>query len=82
MERQKGQSLIKCIEDYSVLDIETTGLTIGYDEIIEIGVIKVRNGKEIDRFQTLVQPKDFELFDPYFTGISKKALKKRLLLKL
>lgn len=75
MERQKGQSLIKCIEDYSVLDIETTGLTIGYDEIIEIGVIKVRNGKEIDRFQTLVQPKDFELFDPYFTGISKKSLK-------
>ena len=81
MEREKGQSLIKCIDDYSVLDIETTGLIVGFDEIIEIGVIRVRNGDEVERFHTLVQPKNFDLFDPYLTGISRKSLKEAPLIE-
>ena len=75
MEREKGKSIIEVLDDYTVIDIETTGLTLGYDEIIEIGAIKVRSGVEVNRFSSLIQPKDFSLFDSYFTGITVKELK-------
>lgn len=43
-------------ENYTALDLETTGLNPKYDKIIEVGAVKVRNGKIIDRFQQLVRP--------------------------
>ncbi len=42
---------------YTVLDFETTGLNPRRHEIIEIGAVKFRNGKIIDRFHTLIKPK-------------------------
>lgn len=42
--------------DYTVIDIETTGLNYNYDSIVELGAIKYRNNEEISRFQTLVNP--------------------------
>ena len=42
---------------YCVYDIETTGLSSNYDEIIEIGACKVKNGMIIDEFSTFVKPK-------------------------
>jgi len=39
-----------------IFDFETTGLDTKIARIIEIGAIKYRNGKEIDRFSTLVNP--------------------------
>lgn len=75
MTREKGNSVIELLDDYTVIDIETTGLCFGLDEIIEFGAIKVREGKEVDRFNFLVKPKNFNLFDPEFTGISTKDLK-------
>ncbi len=44
------------IENYTALDLETTGLNPKYDKIIEAGAVKVRNGKIIDRFQQLIRP--------------------------
>ncbi len=42
---------------FAVLDVETTGLSHEQgDRVCEIGAIKVRAGKEIDRYHTLVQP--------------------------
>ncbi|MGI6710040.1 MAG: PolC-type DNA polymerase III [Bacilli bacterium] len=41
---------------YVVYDIETTGLSSNYDEIIEIGAIKLQNGVEIDRFSEYIKP--------------------------
>lgn len=38
------------------VDIETTGLRPTYDRIIEIGIVKVINGKVVAKFNTLVQP--------------------------
>ncbi len=52
----KGNSLIEIPNEYVAFDIETTGLDSMYDEIIEIGAIKVENGKEMDRFNTLIKP--------------------------
>ena len=54
--RNKGKSLSEFPENYSILDLETTGLDPKYDEIIEIGIIKVRNNEVVDTYQTLVQP--------------------------
>ena len=54
--RNKGKSLSEFPENYSILDLETTGLDPKHDEIIEIGIIKVRNNKIVDTYQTLVQP--------------------------
>jgi len=39
---------------YVALDLETTGLDPGRDEIIEIGLIQVRGGEIIERFESLV----------------------------
>ncbi len=42
---------------YVVYDIETTGLSSNYDEIIEIAACKVQNGMIIDQFSKYVKPK-------------------------
>ncbi|MCP4573040.1 MAG: hypothetical protein GY838_11855 [bacterium] len=39
---------------FAVVDLETTGSVIGVDEIIEVGAVLVREGKIVDRFETLV----------------------------
>lgn len=41
---------------YVVYDIETTGLSSNYDEIIEIGACKVKNGIIVDEFSSFVKP--------------------------
>ncbi|PZT56046.1 PolC-type DNA polymerase III [Paenibacillus silvae] len=41
---------------YIVFDIETTGLSVTQNKIIEIAAVKVQEGKEIDRFATFVNP--------------------------
>ncbi len=39
------------------LDIETTDISPQKGEIIEVAVVKYRNGKEVDKFSTLTKPK-------------------------
>ncbi len=41
---------------FVAFDLETTGLSSENDSIIEIGAVLIKNGKEIDRFQTFVDP--------------------------
>ncbi len=43
-------------KDYVVFDLETTGLSPGKDEIIEISGIKVQDGKAMAEYSTLVHP--------------------------
>ena len=54
--REKGKSILVLPIDYTMIDIETTGLDPQYDKIIEVGCIKYRSGIEIDRFHSLIQP--------------------------
>lgn len=42
---------------YVIFDIETSGLYIPFNEIIEIGAVKVKNGIIIDEFASLIRPK-------------------------
>lgn len=44
------------IQDYTVIDIETTGLSCEKNEIIELSAIRVRNGIITDKFSSLVKP--------------------------
>ncbi|MGG1879287.1 PolC-type DNA polymerase III [Paenibacillus cisolokensis] len=41
---------------FVVFDIETTGLSITANKIIEIAAVKMQEGKEIDRYATFVNP--------------------------
>lgn len=45
------------INNYVAFDLETTGLSCDTDEIIEIGALKVKDGKVRDRFMALIHPK-------------------------
>lgn len=42
--------------EYVIFDIETTGLSVTSNKIIEIAGVKMKDGKEIDRFATFINP--------------------------
>lgn len=42
--------------DFSVFDFETTGTSPRTDRVIEIGIVKIRNGKTVDTFQSYINP--------------------------
>lgn len=44
------------INNYVVFDLEMTGLQAKRDQIIEIGAVKVENGRVVDSFELLVNP--------------------------
>lgn len=53
---------------FIVVDCETTGLVPSLDRVIEIGAVKVLDGKVVDEFSTLINP---EIFIPTeITGIT------------
>ena len=51
-----GQKDISFDDEFVAFDLETTGLSSQTDSIIEIGAVIMKGGKEIDRFQTFVDP--------------------------
>lgn len=51
---EKGQNLD---DTYVVFDLETTGFSPKNDKIIEIGAVKIKNGKIIDSFSEFVNPR-------------------------
>lgn len=52
----KGKQLSQYVPDYVLFDLETTGISSNYDEVIEISAVKVRNGIVVDEFSELVNP--------------------------
>ena len=46
------------LKSYLAFDVETTGLSPETDEIIEIGALKVREGKVCERFISFVKPSE------------------------
>ncbi|MDO5707988.1 MAG: PolC-type DNA polymerase III [Andreesenia angusta] len=42
--------------EYTVFDIETTGFSARNDKIIEIGAVKLKDGKIVDKFSELINP--------------------------
>ena len=72
---RKGKSLLEFLNDFTVVDIETTGLSSWGAEIIEISAIRFRGGERTAVFSSLLKPK---YAIPYFitslTGITKILL--------
>ena len=65
----------KIIDDYCVLDTETTGLSAYYDEIIEIGILRVRNNEIVDQYSQLIQPESpIDSFITSLTGITNEMV--------
>lgn len=94
--RNKGKSLNEFPSDYCVLDLETTGLSPSDDDIIEIGIIKVRDNEIVDTFSSLARPEttyidedeDGEEYEYYIdefiaelTGITNEMLNEAPMLK-
>lgn len=52
----RGQSLFSLPDDYTVVDIETTGLDPSASEIIELSAIRCRGREKTAFFSTLVKP--------------------------
>lgn len=67
----KGHSIIAFPNEYVVVDLETTGKSPKYDEIIEFAALRVCDDKVTDKFRSLVCPS--RKISPYIfdlTGIS------------
>lgn len=57
--------------EFCVLDVETTGLSARNNRVIEIGIVKVKNLKIVDKYSSLINPGcDIPYFITQFTGIS------------
>ena len=52
----KGPDSVPFDGEFVVFDIETTGLQAASERITEIGAILLKNGEEVDRFSTFVNP--------------------------
>lgn len=52
----KFEKISKFVDDYVIVDVETTGLNYHYDAIVEIGCIRFRNNVAVDNFNILINP--------------------------
>ncbi|MBE5958092.1 MAG: 3'-5' exonuclease [Lachnospiraceae bacterium] len=56
------------VNSYVCVDIETTGVRANQDKIIEIGALKIIDGKVVDTFQELINPE--RSISPFITGLT------------
>lgn len=74
-QRTKGKSRMLFPEEYTVIDLETTGLDPKYCEIIELAAIKVSKNEIVDTYQTLVRPEaEISYFITQLTGITNEMV--------
>ncbi len=68
--------------EYVVFDLETTGTSKRFDQIVEIGAVKIKNGVIVDRFHTLVKPTiEMSQVSSQITSISQEMLENAPLLE-
>lgn len=62
--------------DYVLIDVETTGLSPEYDDILEVAAVRVRNNTVVDSFNKLVKNEDIYVpkFITNLTGISEQMI--------
>jgi len=63
------------INNYCVLDTETTGLSAYCDNVIEIGILRIRAGVVVDQYSQLINPtKPINGFITKLTGITNEMV--------
>lgn len=71
----KGKGLVCNLCNFTVIDLETTGLDPKYDDIIEVGAVRYRNGEAVAEFSSLVNPGyKIDEFISELTGITNEML--------
>ncbi len=74
--KHRSKKIMQFVDDYVLVDIETTGLSPVQDEIIEIGAIKVKNNLIIDYFNQLIKiNRRLSPFTTNLTGITDEMLR-------
>ena len=53
--KKQGKQRLESVSDYVVFDVETTGISCRYDEVVELSALKVKDGKVVEEFSTLVK---------------------------
>ena len=75
MSKANQHSIIDFPDNYVVMDFETTGYDREWDEIIEIGALKIIDGNVVDSFSSLVKPSvPIDGFITDLTGITNEML--------
>ncbi|MDB5265165.1 MAG: polC [Parcubacteria group bacterium] len=54
--------------NYAVVDVETTGTSATYGQIIEIGIIRIEDGEVVDTYQTFIKPTS--TLNPFITSLT------------
>lgn len=63
------------MKEYVAFDLETTGLSVDEDQVIEIGAVKVKNGKIAGKYNCIIYPeREVSDFIINLTGISREML--------
>ena len=63
------------MREYVAFDLETTGLSVEEDQVIEIGAVKVKNGKIAGKYNCIIYPeREVSDFIIRLTGITRKML--------
>ncbi len=73
---EKGESTLRLADSYTVIDIETTGLSPSFDDIIELSALRVENCAVVSEFSELINP-GYQISDfiTSLTGITNDMLK-------
>ena len=72
----KGDSLLIAVDNYVVVDLETTGVSPARDRIIEIGAVRVEGGNVTAEYSRLVNPgRPVGSFITNLTGISDEMVR-------
>lgn len=72
----KGESIREPIDNYTVIDLETTGKYVTSCEIIEMSAVRIRNNEIADTFTTLIKPNnELTPIISNITGITNEMLK-------
>lgn len=72
----KSKNSYKLLDNYTVVDIETTGANVNDCELIEVAAVRIRDGKIEDTYSSLVKPDcKIPVFIEFLTGITNDMLK-------
>ena len=71
----KGSNLLDLLDDYTVLDIETTGVDPHCDRIIQVSCLTIRNCQIADQYDTYINPGiEINSFISNLTGITNEMV--------
>ena len=74
--KKNARRVEKADNDFVIIDIETTGLSVENDEILEIGAIRIVNGKTVEEYERLIAVKtEIAQTISELTGITQEQVK-------